>query len=213
MAGRAVGWALLAYGVAGIALVVVGAVGGLGMAGRVEAMALDAESTLEAAERAATATAESFEAVDDTLTEARASAEGAASLARDASATLQGLSLAMSINILGAQPLLPLAREFAESAEQAAELGDTLDEVGASFSRTRTDMARIAIELDSLAAELSGLRESSTVDGEPPPIRLFVMMVLLWLALQAIGAIIAGLAFLRRWPRSAAVAAAPVEPS
>ena len=34
MASRALGWALLAYGITGLALVVVGAIGGLEMAGR-----------------------------------------------------------------------------------------------------------------------------------------------------------------------------------
>jgi len=76
MTGRAFGWALLAYGIAGVALVVVGAIGGLEMAGRLESLALRADSTLAAAESATRATADSFTGVDQSLEEGEASAAG-----------------------------------------------------------------------------------------------------------------------------------------
>lgn len=198
MAGRAAGWALLAYGIAGIALVVVGAIGGLEMADRVENLALRADSTLAAAQRATEATADSFIGVDESLGEGEASADGAAILARDASATLRSLSVAMSLSILGTQPLRPLATDFADSADQASALADTLDGVGASLADTRADMSEIGAELDLLAEELSALRDASGSDGSAPPIRPFVTIVLLWLGLQALGAIVAGVALLRR---------------
>lgn len=197
MTARAVGWALVLYGMAGMALVVLGALAGLGMAAQLEELSLRADSTLGAAERAADATATSFAGVDDTLAEAQGSATGAAALARNAAATLDGLSVAMSINILGAQPLRPLAAQFAESADQADALAETLDAVGASFSDTRTDMAAIAVQLELLADELGRLRDSSGAAGEAPPIRLFVTMVVAWLALQALGAVAAGVFVLR----------------
>jgi hypothetical protein len=201
MAGRAAGWALLAYGIAGIALAMVGAVGGFEMADRVENLALRADSTLAAAQRATEATADSFTGVDESLGEGQASADGAAILARDASATLRSLSVAMSLTILGTRPLQPLAADFAASADQASALADTLDGVGASLADTRADMAEIGAELDLLAVELGALRDSSGNDGSaPPPIRLFVTMVLVWLGLQALGAILAGVALLRRPP-------------
>ena len=206
MTGRAFGWALLAYGIAGVALVVVGAIGGLEMAGRLESLALRADSTLAAAESATRATADSFTGVDQSLEEGEASAAGAAALAREASATLDSLAIAMQLNILGAQPLQPLAADFSASADQAAALGDTLDGVGGSLGDTRADMVRIGVQLDKLAEELGALREASTTDGSAPPIRLFVMMILVWLGLQALGAIVGGLALLRR---SRAVVIAP----
>lgn len=198
MAGRALGWALLAYGIAGVALVVVGAIGGLEMASRVENLALRADSTLAAAQRATQATADSFTGVDESLRTGEMSADGAATLARDASATLRSLSLAMSLNILGTQPLQPLAADFAASADQAAALADTLDGVSTSMADTRADMTGIGAELDQLAVELGALRDASSTEGSAPSIRLFVMMVLVWLALQALGALIGGFALLRR---------------
>lgn len=198
MAGRALGWALLAYGITGLALVVVGAIGGLEMAGRVEDLAVQADTTLAAAERATQATADSFTGVDDSLAEGEASTDAAAVLARDASLTLDSLANAMSLSILGTRPLEPLAADFAASADQASALADTLEGVGDSLAATREDMALIGSELDQLAVELGALRGASSTDGAAPPIRLFVMMVLAWLALQAVGALIGGMALLRR---------------
>ncbi len=204
MAGRALGWALLAYGIVGVALVVVGALGGLEMADRIENLAVRADSTLAAAQRATEATADSFTGVDVSLGEGEASADAAAVLAREASATLRSLSLAMGISILGARPLQPLAADFADSADQASALADTLNGMGGSLSDTRADMAAIGSRLDQLAAELDSLRDASSTEGAAPPVRLFVTIVLVWLGLQALGALIAGLAFLRP-PRTVVV--------
>jgi len=198
MARRALGWASIAYGIAGIALVVVGAIGGLEMADRVENLAIRADTTLAAAQRATEATADSFIGVDESLGEGEASADAAAVLAREASATLRSLSLAMTISILGTQPLRPLAADFADSADQAAALADTLDGMGASLSDTRADMISIGARLDQLAVELDALRDASSTEGTAPPVRLFVTIVLVWLAMQALGAIIGGLALLGR---------------
>jgi hypothetical protein len=206
MARRALGWASIAYGIAGIALVVVGAIGGLEMADRVENLALRADSTLAAAQRATEATAESFIGVDESLGEGEASADAAAILAREASATLRSLSLAMTISILGTQPLRPLAADFADSADQAAALAETLDGMGASLSDTRADMIAIGARLDQLAVELDALRDASSTEGTAPPVRLFVTIVLVWLGLQAFGAIIGGLALLQR-PREIVIEA------
>jgi hypothetical protein len=204
MAGRALGWAMLAYGIAGLVLVVLGAIGGLEMAGRVESLAVQADTTLAAAEDATRATADSFTGVDDSLAEGEASTDAAAILARDASATLGSLASAMSISILGARPLEPLAADFAASATQASALADTLDGVGRSLSSTREDMTRIGEELDHLATELGELRDASGTDGNAPPVRLFVAIVLAWLGLQALAALMAGSALLRRERRAPA---------
>ena len=198
MARRALGWAAIAYGIAGLGLVIIGALGGLEMAARVENLAVRADSTLASAQRATEATADSFSGVDQSLAEGESSADSAAALARDASATLDSLALAMSLQILGTRPLQPLAGEFAASADQAAALAEELDGVGSSLSDTRADMARIGAELDQLAVELGALRDaSSDGGGGAPPLRLFVTLMLIWLGLQAVAATIGGLALLR----------------
>lgn len=199
MERRALAWGLILYGAAGLVLIVAGAVVGLEAASRIERLAADADGTLAAATRATEAAAESFTNVDASLDEAETSAIAAAGLSRDAGGTLRSLALAMELSLFGAQPLLPLAAEFITSAEQAEELADTLTKVGGSLGDTRTDAVRVGTELEALSDRLDSLRGSSgTSDDAPPPLRLFIGLLLAWLALPALGAVVAGLALLRR---------------
>lgn len=201
MRERAMGWGLIAYGLAGLLLIVAGAVAGLDVASRIERLAADADGTLAAAARATDAAASSFTNVDSSLSEAQESATTAAALSRDASGTLRSLALAMELSLFGAQPLLPLAAEFNTSADQAAALAETLATVGGSLADTRTDVVRVGTELDLLSGQLESLRSSSGGEaGAPPPLRLFIGLLLAWLAVPAVGALIAGLAILRRPP-------------
>jgi hypothetical protein len=197
-------WALIVYGLLGIALVVGGAAIGLGLASQVERLAVTADGTLAAAVRSTDAAASAFGNVDASLTEAQTSADAAASLSRDASGTLASLARAMELSVFGAQPLLPLAGEFEASSEQASALGGTLDLLGGSLSDTRTDVARIGSELEALSAELAALREANGPGGSAPPLRAFVVLLLTWLLVPAVGAVLGGLVLLRRPPASAA---------
>jgi len=190
---RTTGRLLIAYGVVGFALVVVGAFIGLDLAGRVEGLSGTATATLTAAARATDAAADAFVDVDASLDEARASSDAAATLAREASGTLRSLASAMDLSILGAQPLSPLADDFEASAGQAAELADTLDRVGASLGDTRADVARIGPELTALSGELTTLGDQPEAASAAAPLRLFVILLLVWLVMQAAGSLLAGL--------------------
>jgi hypothetical protein len=197
---RLLGWALLLYGLAGVALVTGGALVGLDAAARVERLAAAANGTLEAAARSTEAAAQAFVNVDGSLAESETSADAASALARDASATLASLSLAMELSVFGAQPLLPLAGEFDASADQASALGETLDRVAASLGDTRVDVAGIGAQLDGLSTELAILRDSTGTGGDPPPVQGLVLLLLGWLMVPAIGGVLAGLVLLRRPP-------------
>jgi hypothetical protein len=198
MGRRALGWGLIVYGIAGLALIVAGAIAGLDAAARIERLASDADGTLAAAARATEAVADSFTNVDGSLSDAQESAAAAAALSRDASGTLRGLAFAMEISLFGAQPLLPLAGQFFDSADQAAALGETLASMGVSLADTRTDVVRVGVELDQLSAQLESLRSSNGGGaGAPPPLRLFIGLLLAWLAVPAFGGIIGGVAVLR----------------
>lgn len=213
MRRRALAWALVLYGAAGLALAVTGAAVGLDVAARVERLAADADGTLAAAAGATRAAAESFENVDVSLSDAQESARAASALSRDASGTLRSLALAMELSLLGSKPLLPIADEFATSADQADDLAETLASVSGSLGDTRTDLTVVGTELAALADRLEGLRAADDEDAGPPPLRLFVMLLLLWLVLPAIAALVTGLAMLRQ-PRDVVVVeqAAPVDP-
>jgi len=173
---------------------------GLELASRIERLASTADGTLAAAARSTDAAAAAFTNVDGSLSEAETSADAAAALSRDASGTLASLAQAMQLSVFGAQPLLPLAGEFSASAEQASALAETLDRVGGSLGDTRTGVTRIGSELDGLSDQLAALRDASGTGGSAPPLRLFVLLLLAWLLLPAIGGLLAGLALLRPRP-------------
>ncbi|HEV8053822.1 MAG: hypothetical protein H0W17_04760 [Chloroflexi bacterium] len=194
-------WSLILYGVLGFALVLGGAMIGLELASRIERLATTADGTLAAAVRSTDAAADAFTNVDGSLSEAETSAAAAGALARDASGTLASLARAMELSVFGAQPLLPLAGEFDASAEQASALGETLDRVGGSLGATRTDVTSIGTELDELSVQLAGLRDANGSGGTAPPLRPFVILLLSWLLVPAVGGLLAGLALLRR-PRT-----------
>lgn len=193
----ALGWGLIVYGVLGIALVMTGAVIGLGVAGRIEALATAADGTLQAATRSTRAAATSFTSVDGSLAEAETSSGQAADLAREASVTLGALADAMQLSVFGAQPLLPLAGRFRDSADQADALGATLDGVATSLDGTRADAAEIGTELEDLAIELDTLQGAAD-PGDGGLLRLFVALLLAWIAVPAVGGVLLGLSLLRR---------------
>lgn len=201
MRRRLLGWGLVLYGLLGIALVVVGGTVGLEVATRVEGLAAAAEGTLAAATRSVDAASDAFANVDGSLAESQASAEAGATLARDASGTLASLSAAMELSIFGAQPLLPLAADFATSAEQAEELAVTLGQVASSLDDTRADVSSIGEELDDLGTELAVLRDSTGTGGDAPSVRPFVLLLLAWLLIPALGAVLGGVALLGTRPR------------
>ncbi len=174
----------------GFALVGVGGLIGLDLAGRVESLSGTATATLSAASRATDAAADAFQNVDSSLQEAVASADAASVLAREASGTLRSLAVAMDISILGTQPLAQLADDFTASADQAEALAGTLDGVGASLGDTRTDVALIG-------PELSALGETPDASSAAGPLRLFVVLLLVWLLMQAAGSLAAGFVLLR----------------
>jgi len=198
MIRRELGWALVAYGILGLVLVVAGAIIGLDAAARVERLASEAAGTLQAAARSTRAAADSFASVDGSLANAQDSADEAAVLAGNASATLDALAVAMGINVLGTQPLQSLADDFAASADDARELGDTLASFGGSLSDTRTDAAAIGAELTALSDELDELGAEG--DDDAPPLRAFVLALLAWIAAPSVGALIYGGAMLRPGP-------------
>ena len=200
---RGLGWLLIVYGVMGLALVTGGAFFGLDLAGRVERLSADADTTLMAAARATEATADAFENVDGSLAEARTSSDAAADLAREASGTLASLAVAMELSVFGAQPLQPLAGEFAASADQASALADTLEGVGESLADTRADAARIGPELATLSEQLEALggdpdRPAGQVSS--PPVRAFVVLLLAWVGMQAFLSLAAGITLARSRP-------------
>jgi hypothetical protein len=188
-------WGLIAYGLVGMALSIVGFTFGLDAADRLERLTAATDTTLEAAARSTAAAADSFDSIDASLVNAEDSIAQAATLSADAGATLDALSAAMSLSIFGAQPLQPLADEFADAADQADALATTLGTTVGSVADVRTDAEAIGVELDALAEELEALRAS--VPPDPVPVRGLVALLLAYLTLPAVAALVAGSLMLR----------------
>jgi hypothetical protein len=188
-------WGLVAYGVVGLVLSIIGFTFGLDAAGQLERLSAASDTTLEAAARSTAAAADSFDSIDASLVNAEDSVARAATLSADAAATLDALSVAMNLTIFGAQPLSQLADEFADAAEQADALATTLGTTATSVTDVRSDAEAIGAELDALAAELESLR--ATLPADPVPVRGLVALLLAYLTLPAIAALVAGLLTLR----------------
>lgn len=188
-------WGLVAYGLTGLALSIVGFTFGLDSAGQLERLASATDTTLEAAARSTAAAADSFDSIDESLANAEGSIAQAATLSADAGANLDALSVAMNLSVFGAQPLQPLADEFADAADQAGELAATLEVSSGSVSDVRTDAEAIGVQLEALAGELEALRDS--VPANPVPIRGLVVLLLAYLTLPAVAALVAGSLMLR----------------
>lgn len=188
-------WGLVAYGVVGLVLSIIGFTFGLDAADRLERLTAATDATLEAAARSTAAAADSFEAIDASLVNAEDSVAQAATLSADAGATLDALSAAMNLSVFGAQPLQPLADEFADAADQAEALATTLGTTVGSVADVRTDAEAIGVELEALAGELDALRAS--VPPDPVPVRGLVVLLLAYLTLPAVAALLAGSLMLR----------------
>lgn len=196
-ARRWLGWGLIVYGVLGVAMIAAGLLIGLAAADRVERLTTDADRALTAAADATRAAADSFDGVDDSLARASDSSAAAAALARRSQQALVDLAAAMEVSIFGAQPLIGLTSDFSESASLAGELADTLDGVQESLGTTQADAAEVGTELDTLATELERLGGATQLEGGAPPIRLFVGLLLVWLAVQVVAALVGGGLLLR----------------
>ena len=191
MTRRRLAWALAAYGVLGLVLLVMA--GGLGadVAGRAERLMGGADRTLTAAMGTAEAAAEAFRGTDASLERGAASAAEAATLAHEASGTLADLADAMQVSILGTQPLAGLSDDFSRSAEQADALGTELEGIGTALGESRSDLVAVADRLGQLANELETLQGTEGADTAAAPFRLLLVLILAWLAIPSIAALAA----------------------
>lgn len=154
---RVLAWLLAAYATGGAVLMLITFIAGGPLVARLDRVTTSALGTMSAASRAADAAADAFGGFDASLEEARSSAADAASLSRETSTTLDALASAMSLTIFGSQPLLPLADQFEQSADQLRRMGDNLDGIGEALVTNRDDVARVGVRMRALAEELDRL--------------------------------------------------------
>jgi hypothetical protein len=196
---RMLGWLLLLYAMIGAGLVLASVVVGGPMVARLDRLATSASGSMDAAARAADAAADAFTGFDASLIEARRSTEEAAMLSRDASGTMRSLSDAMSISVLGSQPLLSLADDFATSADQLRRMGDNLEGIGTALTTNQAQVAEVGMELRLFADQLGDLRGgvADEMAGASPPLSWLFYGFLAWQLLPIGAAAVGGRMLLR----------------
>jgi hypothetical protein len=199
---RLLAWLLSAYAALGSVLIVAALLVGGPLVDRLDRLTGSAVDTMSAASTAARAAADAFEGLDASVVQARTSAEDAAALSGETAATLDALATAMSLNLFGAQPLLPLADQFERSAEQMRELGGNLDGIGQALDANREDVSEVGDRMTDLADELEAF-SGRIVDEELAggiPLSWLYYGFLLWQLLPILAAV-AGAAWLFRHTR------------
>jgi hypothetical protein len=183
---RSLGTLLIVQGALGIVLALLGLT-------VVAAPVAQAERVSERARAAASAAAAAFEGFDSSLDQARTSAASAGALAREASGTVDGLAAAMTLSVLGAQPLLPLQDQFRQSADQLRRLGDDLDQIGGALQVNRSEVAQVSDELRALSDELAPSESGAAI---PPSLVLYAFLA--WIALLSATSLVGGVLILRQ---------------
>lgn len=195
---RAAGWTLLLYGTLGIVLLVAALAIGTGPLTTADGLLSSLDGTLEAASDTAHSSSTALDSVDAGIEAARAGTTDAGTLVGDASATSDRLADAMSLTILGTQPLAALAGDFRSIADQLSQLGESLRGVGTALETSTADLGAVHDDVERLAAEVDGIRGSAAgVGASGASLRLAYVALLAWLALPALGALAVGLALLR----------------
>ena len=201
ISGRAVrigGWALIAYGLAGILLLLIAFAAASGPLGTAQRLLVSLDGTLHAAADTARSTSTALDSVDSGLGEAQRGTADASTLVADAAATSGRLASAMGLTIFGAQPLIGLSDDFEAIQTQLTGLSANLDAVSGAMATSSDDLDDVRIDVARLATEIERVRDTTGTDaGGTGSIGLAVGVLLAWLALPAIAALIGGAALVR----------------
>ena len=214
---------LVGYGIVGLVVAALGVAALVVGLGRVNGLADrlrdDVGGVSRAMERTATV-------LDDAATTARGfgtTIDSSTSALTTAAADLRAIvpqlrsieTQANAINILGSQPLAPIAGLFGQIATQLASLDAQLDGIATNLGTNRSALDANASSLAALATETRSLGDR--LDGDALPgavedLRLLLIAMLgigtLGAAVPALGALLAGL-----WLRRAYAPPAPAVPS
>jgi hypothetical protein len=137
--------------------------------------------------------------MDESLISARAATDRSSQIALNVSASMLQLRDAMSISVLGTQPLIGLASGFDQTGTQLQQLSSDLTTIGASLAANSADVVTTAADLEELAGTVSTLRDA--VETGPAvgisadaldSFRLALFAVAGWLLLFAIGCVVVG---------------------
>ena len=200
------GFGLAAYGLLGLFLFAYVAVAinrplerAQALSASVEQQRLALIETLKQAQSTLEGMSEGVDGMDTSLADAKAATDRASGITTGLATSMFGLRDAMSLSIFGAQPLLGLASGFDTSAQQLTALGADLTAIGVSLDTNRSNVATTSANLADLATAVGQL---TTMVSDSPgveistasldAIRLAVYAICGWLAVLALGCVLAG---------------------
>jgi hypothetical protein len=218
---RQVGLGLIAFGLAGILLIVLAAalvIGSLGaaagLASSLEQQRSDLVDLLEPAAAALGQSATTAGNASASLTATAAAAGDAADLTEQLATSMDALSQAASVQVFGTRPFGAAASSLGDVAARSRQLSVDLRTTQTSISGNVTDSAAVAAELRTLASQLEELRKRATEtegsafvgQGMLDLTRVILLGLLAWLAVPAVAALWLGSRLRRPLPEAPQVA-------
>lgn len=213
---RLLGLVVAAYGLVGLLMFVTVAVAINGPLERAHALSVTVDEqreglveTMEQARATLVDMSLGVGGVDDSLANAQAATDRAATISTSLASSMFSLRDAMSITILGTQPLKGLAAGFDTSGQQLSALSTDLATISSSLNTNRGAVETTSANLGKLAVSLAELRvlvrdspdvEISTASLDA--VRLAVYAICGWLAVLALGCVVGGLYLYRLGGRS-----------
>jgi hypothetical protein len=203
---QVLGAALIVYGIAGILIFTVVALGVSRPLQRVGDLtqAVDEDlaalvNTLEQTEQTIRQMSTTVTNVDGSLATAQGATTRASDITLGLSAAMLGLRDAMSVSIFGTQPLVGLASNFEQAGSQLQLLSQDLGAISSALGVNRSDVVNTADGLVVLADRVATLTD--TIDSTPSlavsertlnRVELGIYAVLGWMVLLAVGCVAAG---------------------
>lgn len=222
---RLVGLVVAAYGLVGLLMFVTVAVAINGPLERARALTVSLDedreglvATMEQARATLVDMSLGVGGVDESLANAQGATDRAATISTSLASSMFNLRDAMSITILGTQPLQGLAAGFDTSGQQLSALATDLATISSSLNTNRGAVETTSASLGKLAVSLAELRvlvrdspdvEISTASLDA--VRLAVYAICGWLAVLALGCVVGGL-YLYRWGGRSRLPAEQINP-
>jgi hypothetical protein len=135
--------------------------------------------------------------------ESQTSLTTASAVAADVAVSFRQVAQVASFQVFGVQPLAAMGQPFSESSDRldqlALDLTRTADAVGANVNdaqRLSSDFARLKADVDDLARAVSRLPSDPTGGEGARRLETALSAMLVWIGLQGLAALFAGLALL-----------------
>ena len=192
---------LVIYGLIGLVLVGFALIGIGPLLARASVAADSAGDSLAAAATALDHTATAFDGFGRSLDDAKTSSAHAAQLLKSTSDTSAQLADAMSLNIFGAQPFLPIAQSFRRNTDELRGVSEDVSTMSEAIGRNSRDVSAVRDDLRVLRDRVTQLsRDAAASKDGPrvePALRVIVYGLAIWLGLLATAAFVAGAVLLR----------------